>query len=133
MRKTFIFYALTLFISCHHDNKERPLSVEKNPVIKFEYNSINFGTIKKGDSVSLDFPFKNVGENVLRIVNVQASCSCTVGSYGMGKLSPGAASSIKVKYLNERDGSLGGIEKEVVVRTNCKPSISILRVKGIVQ
>jgi hypothetical protein len=48
------------------------------PVITFENENHNFGTITEGEKVSYAFKFKNTGKKDLVISSAKGSCGCTV-------------------------------------------------------
>jgi hypothetical protein len=47
------------------------------PVIQYEVEDHDFGTIKEGQKVSFTYKFKNTGDAPLIIQNAQPSCGCT--------------------------------------------------------
>jgi hypothetical protein len=49
----------------------------KQPKITFKKDSWDFGKIKQGDEPAYEFVFKNEGDAVLTIKNVETSCGCT--------------------------------------------------------
>src|SRR6187431_3345313 len=48
------------------------------PVIQYEVEDHDFGTIMEGQKVSYTYKFKNTGDVALIIQNAQPSCGCTV-------------------------------------------------------
>lgn len=72
------------------------------PKIKFETDTIGFGTVKQGDPVAVKFNFKNEGKSTLEILKIKTSCGCTAGT--MDKLSYGKGESGVVNVtLNTRN------------------------------
>src|ERR1051326_9299728 len=51
---------------------------DKFPLMKFEEEEFDFGTITQGEKVTHDFKFKNTGGGDLIISNAYGSCGCTV-------------------------------------------------------
>lgn len=76
----------------------------------------NFGDIKQGDVVSYDFKVTNNGGDVLKIIDVRASCGCTAAQPDKKELKPGESTTIKVTFNSK--GRKGAQIKTVRVITN---------------
>ena len=76
----------------------------------------NFGDIKQGDVVSYDFKITNNGGDVLKIIDVRASCGCTAAQPDKKELKPGETTIIKVTFNSK--GRKGAQVKTVRVITN---------------
>ncbi|MCL6495840.1 MAG: DUF1573 domain-containing protein [Ignavibacterium sp.] len=76
----------------------------------------NFGDIKQGDVVSYDFKITNNGGDVLKIIDVRASCGCTAAQPDKKELKPGETTTIKVTFNSK--GRKGAQVKTVRVITN---------------
>src|ERR1044071_2967893 len=50
----------------------------KLPVLEFENDTHDFGTITQGEKVSYSYKFKNTGNGDLLIRSAAGSCGCTV-------------------------------------------------------
>ena len=51
---------------------------EKNPMINFEKETIDYGDISKGSEGTRTFIFENTGTAPLLIKGVRSSCGCTI-------------------------------------------------------
>ena len=102
-------------------------------LIRFYKDTINFGEIKKGDSAIATFQFESIGDRPVKIINVEPSCTCSVVDYPKREFEKNTVGRITVKYLNSEDLRDGPITKLIAVQTNCKPSIHILTIEGIVR
>lgn len=102
------------------------------PKIVFEKTEVVFDTIKMGESVIVEFPFRNEGKNDLKILKVKSSCGCTAVAPEKNILKKGEKSSIKVTFNTA--GRQGNQQKSVTVITN-DPEHSIvgLTLKGYVK
>lgn len=98
------------------------------PVIMFNEEKHDFGTITQGEKVSYSFVFKNTGGSDLVISSAQGSCGCTVPSYPKEPVKPGAEGKIDVAFNSE--GKSGLTEKTVTLVTNCNPSTKILTISS---
>lgn len=105
-------------------------SVFSQAEIKFESNTLNFGTIEKGSDDTRTLSFKNVGDENLRIEKINSSCGCTVPEKPSGKIAPGESDEIKVQYDTER---VGPIRKTITVYTNGSRGIVPIKIKGRVK
>ena len=84
--------------------------------VEFDAVSFNFGTIKQGESVSHDFVFKNIGDGVLEINDVEAGCGCTsVGNWSR-RVEPGMSGVIPIRFAS--DGLGGRVQRSVTVLSN---------------
>ena len=99
------------------------------PKMKFETETIDYGTIPQyGDSIRY-FKFTNSGKSNLVITSCTGSCGCTVPSCPQEVIKPGASGKIQVKYDTKR---VGNFSKMVTVSSNAdRPSI-VLQIKGTV-
>lgn len=134
--KKLIFTA-TLFIGAYFfasaQEKEENNSKIENPnapVIEFETEVIDYGTIEQGADGVREFKFKNTGKSPLIISNAKGSCGCTVPSWPKEPIKPGESGVIKVKYDTRR---VGPINKSVTVYSNATTPVKVLRIKGTVK
>ena len=79
-----------LNISCDNNptkkiNQQNLLETEKRleqesvlPILKFDFDTYDFGQVTDGEIVEVDYTFKNIGESNLIIYDASASCGCTV-------------------------------------------------------
>lgn len=104
---------------------------KKQPVVKFNETTYNFGTIpERGGKVSHTFEFTNEGDANLVIIDASADCGCTVPEYPSAPIAPGKTGKIKVTFNPlYRPGSF---DKVVTVRTNSKQKKVRLKISGIV-
>ncbi len=103
----------------------------KIPVITMLSDSTyQFGNITEGDIVEHEFKFKNGGQFPLIINNVTASCGCTIPEWPREPISPGAESSIQVRFNSK--GKVGPQVKTITVFANTEPAYSELRIQGMV-
>jgi len=100
------------------------------PVMKFESEVIDYGTIKQGADGIREFKFTNTGKEPLIISNSRGSCGCTVPTWPKEPIKPGESSVIKVKYDTKR---LGAINKSVTVTSNASQGTIVLRIKGKIE
>jgi len=91
-------------------------SSAKKPKIVFKEAAKNFGKIKQGDVPTYEFIFKNEGDDVLTIGNVETSCGCTAALVSEKKVEPGKTGNIKVAF-NSR-GYQGEVTKYIYVSSD---------------
>lgn len=124
-----------VFTSCKNTDKDNsnPLSTdlidnENPPVIEFDNEEFDFGTIAQGETVYHIFNLKNVGKSDLILNDVKPTCGCTVPkNWPKQPIAPGESAKIEVQY----DGSGNGLVKKLItVSSNAKPAFSKLYLRG---
>ena len=79
-------------------------------------DTLDFGTITEGDTLSHIFTIKNTGGSILRITKVTSGCDCTITDLSKKELSPGDKAILRIQF-NSRDYT-GRIEKFVFIYSN---------------
>ncbi|MDZ4668232.1 MAG: DUF1573 domain-containing protein [bacterium] len=146
MNKIFIATTLFFLVSCGSDpNKasgdlvSNPISAndttaslsDKAPIMTFDENIHNFGTLVDGEVVTYKFKFKNTGNADLIISNASASCGCTVPKYPKEPITPGTESAIEVQFNSS--GKVGAFDKNVTITSNTIPTQIYLVIRGEVK
>lgn len=107
------------------------MSVKSEPfplaAIEFEFETIDYGTISKGENGEKIFTFINNGDAPLLITKVKTSCGCTVPKYSKAPINPGDSGVLTVKYNTNR---LGRFSKTITVFSNAEGGTKILKIKG---
>ena len=130
-------------ISCDNNptkkiNQQNLLETEKRleqesvlPILKFDFDTYDFGQVTDGEIVEVDYTFKNIGESNLIIYDASASCGCTVPEYPKDKeIKPGESGVIKARF--DSSGQTGKQVKSITLTTNTKNSKKIIRMSGFV-
>jgi len=89
------------------------------------------GEVMKGEVVTAKFKVTNTGDYPLVLASVKPSCSCTVSSYPEEPIMPGESDVIAATVNTDRLGS-GVLSKQVSVTANTSPSVTQLKIKGII-
>jgi len=97
--------------------------------IKFESETIDYGTIEKGADGVRVFKFTNTGTAPLIISKVKSSCGCTVPKKPEDPIMPGMTGEIEVKYDTNR---VMPIRKTITVTSNATTPTIALKIKGLV-
>ena len=101
------------------------------PEIKFEQETIDYGTIDYDANTTREFKFKNIGKSPLILSNVQVQCGCTnVDGWPKEPIAPGKTATFKVKYDSKR---VGKFDKKITVTSNSKTPSTVLTIKGEVK
>jgi hypothetical protein len=101
---------------------------EKNPMINFEKETIDYGDISKGSEGTRTFVFENTGTAPLLIKGVRSSCGCTIPKKPEDPIAPGEKGEIIVRYDTNR---VGVFRKTITVNTNVPTNAMIaLKIKG---
>lgn len=101
------------------------------PKMVFATPVYDFGQIKGGESVKYTYVFTNVGNAVLQVSNVQASCGCTTAGEWTRQVEPGQTGTIPIQF-NSQNFS-GAVGKSITVTCNDtnQPSV-VLQIKGTI-
>ncbi len=98
------------------------------PVMKFEFESHDFGKVKAGDKVTYEFNFTNTGQTPLIISNATASCGCTVPEWPKAPVQPGQGGKIKVTFDSANKEGLQ--DKQITVTANTSPAQNVVHLIG---
>ena len=101
------------------------------PVMEFEEEIFDFGTIAQGEKVNFVYKFTNTGDADLIISSAKGSCGCTVPDWPKKPIAPGEVSEIKVVFNS--DGKSGNQHKDVSINANTQPALNKIAFKGIVE
>ncbi len=74
------------------------------PVITFQVDTINYGTIPHNADGYRSFKFTNTGKEPLMISDAHGSCGCTIPTAPKEPIQPGQTAEIKVHYATDRIG-----------------------------
>jgi beta-lactamase regulating signal transducer with metallopeptidase domain len=109
----------------------QPQPIEVGPKISFEEKVRDLGEVGPGTKNVCEFNFKNTGDALLEIKNVEKTCGCTIFSLKKTKYAPGESGSIKVTYsASER---IGKVSRKLFVSSNDKKDPGItLTIKAMV-
>jgi hypothetical protein len=69
--------------------EERDSKTQAYPVMEFEEQEFDFGTVEEGEVVEHTFVFTNTGDAPLIVSNAVATCGCTVPTWTKKAISPG--------------------------------------------
>jgi hypothetical protein len=111
----------------NQEAQEEQAVEESGPVMTFESEVVDYGTIEQDSEPYRFFKFTNDGDEPLVIKNAKGSCGCTVPTYPKEPILPGESSEIKVRYDTKR---IGKFTKTVTLTTNTAQERHVLRIKG---
>lgn len=86
------------------------------PMISFEKQEINVGTITEGEKVEAVFKVTNTGKSPLIISDVKAACGCTVPNWPKEPIEPGKT--VKILAVFDSEGKPGNNTKSITVFSN---------------
>jgi hypothetical protein len=101
------------------------------PVMTFEKDVHDFGTIIQGEKVSYKFKFTNTGASDLLITDAKGSCGCTVPEYPRTPVKPGESGEIDVIF--DSTGKSGQQNKKVTITANTIPNMITLAINGTIE
>ena len=102
-----------------------------SPEIEFDFDTYDFGEVKDGEVVEVDFNFTNTGKSDLIIFDASASCGCTVPEYPQNvNIEPGQKEKLKVRF--DTSDKPGKQMNSVTLTTNTNTCKKIIRLSGFV-
>ncbi len=121
---TYILIVICFFTLACNDPIDQKKQNESNSNLTtsiFWVDSIkNLGKVKMGDTIAFSFKFKNKGDNLLIINNIESSCSCT--SIDMAnKIIPKNDSGTINAVFDTRKSITGFVRKSIEITSNTVP------------
>jgi len=92
----------------------------------------DLGSVIEGETATTEFTFTNTGKAPITLVNVQASCGCTMPEWERNPIAPGATSSIRTTF-NSAGGHAGPFSKAILVTTDGEPVTYDLAIMGTIK
>ncbi len=124
------FFSLTLgMIACDAPTNKVTIgqftAVDSASFTKVQWldSIVDFGTITKGESRTVSFRLKNIGDKPLFMTNVKAACGCTVADYTKEAIAPGAEGVVTGEFDSNKS-SIGEVQKNIFVTTNTSDGIN---------
>ena len=91
------------------------------PVITFEQQHLDLGTINRGEKKEVEYVFTNTG-NAALLIELVTSCKCTALDWPRRAILPGESGRISVTY-DSTDQPLGPLKKTIDIIANTDPIV----------
>lgn len=98
--------------------------------IHFKDPKHNFGFVKQGKFVKIEYNFKNTGKSPLLISTINVTCGCTVADFPHYPIKPGESGMILITF--DTKDKYDRQDRTVDVISNASNSPVSLRFKGVV-
>jgi hypothetical protein len=118
-------YGIFFFTALHSQSKN------DSACIKFKDTKYNFGFVKQGKVVKIEYYFENTGKAPLLISNIETTCGCTVADFPHYPIKPGDSGTILLTFNTKE--KYDRQDRTVQVISNASNSPTKLRFKGVVQ
>jgi hypothetical protein len=135
--KKFLFVAIIAagfgISAAHAQAPATPPATPKDPnapVMTFETDTMNFGTVTQGTIVERDYKFTNTGKQPLIISGATGSCHCTVPSYPTEPIAPGKTGTIHVRF--DSNGKMNYQDKTATITSNASNGPVVIHLRGTV-
>lgn len=112
-----------ILLSCSTDNKKYPKVLVREQVK-------NIGTISINDTTKINFRIYNIGNALLKIDSVSASCECTIPNFVKRNIEPNDSADLTVSFAPLAGGEF---EKAIVLKSNIDSVFTILKFYGMVK
>ena len=123
MKQVFI-----LFVAMMVGNGLFAQTKKADELAKFSSETVDLGTVKKGNPVTATFTLTNISKEDLVIENVTPGCGCTKSDYTKEPIKPGKTGTITATY---NAASEGNFEKSITVTYNGGQTKQLF-IKGLV-
>ena len=100
------------------------------PQLKFSETKKNFGFVKKGELVTMEFNFTNTGNQPAIITEAKVECSCTTVDFPKQPIAPNQSAKVIVKF--DTKSVYDRQDRIVEIISNAKNSAQKIRFKGVV-
>lgn len=100
------------------------------PQLKFKDLKKNFGFVKKGEVVTMEYEFTNIGNQPAIITESKVECSCTTVEFPKQPIAPNQSDKIVVKF--DTKTVYDRQDRTVEIISNAKNSSQKIRFKGVV-
>ncbi|RNC80207.1 MAG: DUF1573 domain-containing protein [Winogradskyella sp.] len=110
---------------------ERDANAGDLPVIKFDKEIHDFGTIENGTPVETVFNYTNTGNSMLVVSNVKSTCGCTVPSNYTKQVAPGETGNFTVKFNGKGNGNK--VTKAITMTTNTAKGNEQVKITAFVE
>jgi len=108
----------------------RAQSKSDSAYIKFENSKYNFGIVRQGKIVKIEYHFKNTGKAPLVISNIEVTCGCTIAEFPHHPIKHGETGMILLAFNTKE--KFDRQDRTVDVISNASNSPTKLRFKGVV-
>ncbi len=98
--------------------------------LSFDDSKKSFGFVKKGEVVTLEYPFANTGTEPLVITDAKVECSCTSVVYPTQPIAPGQKGKVTVTF--DTKSVYDRQDRVVEIISNAPHSPTRIRFKGVV-
>jgi len=116
MKNIFTLLTLSFLVfNLYAQDGTTPAPADDLPVMTFENETIDYGTIAHNSEPFREFHFTNTGKTPLIINNCAGTCGCTVPDCPKQAIQPGEKGTIKVRYATDR---VGQFNKGVKIYSN---------------
>lgn len=98
--------------------------------IKFKDTKYNFGFVKQGAVVKIEYFFENTGKAPLVVSNIEVTCGCTVAEFPHHPIKQGESGMVLITFNTKE--KYDRQDRIVAVISNASNSPTRLRFKGVV-
>jgi hypothetical protein len=136
----FFLFAAIAFVSCKDEDKKEdvnktaeapkidPTDSTKFTTILWLDSLVDFGTMKKGETKTIEFRFRNTGDKPLVVSSVVPGCGCTVPEFTREAVQPGKEGYVKAVFNSS--GQPPTVHKTITVATNTKKQFDTISFIG---
>lgn len=98
--------------------------------IKFKETKYDFGSVKQGKTVKIEYYFENTGKAPLKISNIEVTCGCTIADFPHYLIRHGETGMVLITFNTKE--FIEKTDRYVHVISNASNSPTKLRFKGVI-
>jgi hypothetical protein len=143
MKYIFALVTIVMLASCTNDAKQDAAkkkldSLQKKAAadtvnyttVQWLDTIVNFGTVKQGEVVKIEFHCKNTGTKPLILTNVRPGCGCTIADYTKEPITPGNTGVVTGSFDSKH--FCGVVNKYIMASTNSAGGEKTLQFTGTI-
>jgi len=106
-------------------SKSKPDPRAPAPKIRFDKVVHDFGEVGLETNNICEFGFSNVGDAVLKIIDIKGDCGCVVFTLAKKEYAPGEGGKLKIKYYAGGRASTAAKYIKVTTNNKAKPEVTL--------
>lgn len=131
MSRFLPYFIVLTIVSCGTTKTKVQDSNTLVPIITFDQETIDIGTVIKGEKRDLVYSFTNTGNADLEIELITA-CKCTSTDWTRGKIAPGERGKISVTF-DSKNQAKGKLKKTIDIICNTDPIVAECFFIGVIE
>ena len=122
MYRFFICILMLSLLSCRGTKPSHEKNADPVPIITFDQQTIDMGSVKQGEKRYIEFHFTNTG-NADLLIELITACKCTSMDWTRGAIPPGGRGKLSATF-DSKDQRRGELKKTIDIIANTDPIVA---------